>query len=315
LNVPLQISLFASLDGDIVPGSKLLFPLYYISLAVAVLDHWRRRGKLTAAGWGTVLVMAIPVVFDHATQGYANLPFATYVVLGTLVAAQAESTGRKGAWAMSGLCFGLAIWTRPEGLPVIGLAYIALLLASKRAASSWGLRWTWILPGLLLGGGWLAFVLVNGESGIPPNLLGNVKASILGGDGHLAALYWIGRYLLRDLLSPSVWGLYLPIVAVGSLLQLRRPRVQLRVEDRMILAAAAAAASFVFAFYYLISFSGNLEWWLDTGLSRMLMPSALLLALWAISPWVDSAGWGVSHVEAQPAVTLTARTGPDRSPP
>jgi hypothetical protein len=55
----------------------------------------------------------------------------------------------------------------------------------------------------------------------------------------------------------------------------------------MILATAVATGAFVLGFYYLISFSGDLQWWLDTGLSRMLLPSALLLAVWAVAPWVE----------------------------
>jgi hypothetical protein len=54
----------------------------------------------------------------------------------------------------------------------------------------------------------------------------------------------------------------------------------------LVLVASAALGVPIFVFYYLVSFSGDLIWWLDTGLSRMLLPSGLLLAVWAASQWI-----------------------------
>jgi hypothetical protein len=287
LNVSLQISLFALLDGDVVPGSKLLFPLYYASLTMSIFQHWRLRRPGASAGWATIAIAALPVVFDHSTQAYANLPFTTYVVLGCLLAVRSVESGRRGTWLLSGLCLGLAAWTRPEGVLVAAVTFAALWLAARGDSGPVRISWAWVLPGLLLGGGWMAFVAVRGEMGLPPGAFANLGAGVLAGDLHLSSFYWIGRYLARDALNPSVWGVFLPILLAGGVLQLRGQRDGTRVADRMLFGAGLAIAGFVLAFYYLISFSGNLEWWLDTGLSRMLMPSAVLMGVWALSPWIS----------------------------
>ena len=286
LNLPLQISAFASLDGDVVPGSKLIFPLYYGSLAIGLLAYLRQEGS-TMSGWAVVFVMALPIAFDHATQGYANLPFATYIVLGTLLAIQAASSGRKGTPAVSGIAFGLAVWTRPEGLVLVGAAFAALMLGARARGVRWKPGWAWVLPSLVIGGGWLAFSLANGETGPLQDMVSSATASLSAGQWNPSAFYWIGRYLARDMLRPSTWGLFLPVVAVGVILHVRRSRGRPQVRQWMLLGTALATGSLILGFYYLISFSGDLEWWLDTGLSRMLLPSALLLAVWAVAPWTE----------------------------
>jgi hypothetical protein len=237
-----------------------------------------------------VFLVALPIVFDHATQGYANLPFAVYVVLGCLLAVESATSGSKGSLAMSGLALGLAIWTRPEGLILVAVAYAALAAGARAGGLRWKPGWQWFLPALLIGGGWLAFGVAHGGSGPFPDLSGKAATSLAAGNLNLMAWYWIGRYLVRDAISPSVWGLLLAAVAVGGALQWRRARRRLEARDMMVLAAAVATGAVVLAFYYLVSFSGNLEWWLDTGLSRMLLPSALLLGVWAVTPWLEPVG-------------------------
>jgi hypothetical protein len=250
-----------------------------------VLAYLRHESSAMGS-WAAAFVMALPITFDHATQGYANLPFATYVVLGTLLAVRAASSGRRRMLALSGMAFGLAIWTRPEGLPMVAAAYLALLFAGRARGMAWRPGWEWLLPSISLAepGSHSAWRL--GTEPLSRHVEA-AKTAVLNEQLHLTAFYWIGRYLVRDLLRPAVWGLLLPVVALGTVLHLRKSQSLTAMPDWMILATAAATGVFVLAFYYLISFSGDLEWWLDTGLSRMLLPSALLLAGWSVAPWVE----------------------------
>jgi hypothetical protein len=140
---------------------------------------------------------------------------------------------------------------------------------------------------LILGGGWIVFTLVTGATGIAPGLLREAAVALSRGDFRLSSFYWIARYLARDLLQPSVWGLFLLLLAVGAVLALRNGAIRGR-KISLILVASAALGVPVVAFYYLVSFSGDLVWWLDTGLSRLLLPSGLLLAVWAASQWMPS---------------------------
>jgi hypothetical protein len=281
LNLPLQIAGFVALDGDVIPGSKLIPPLFYGSLALALIGYFRTR-RATLGAWAALFLIATPIVFDHATQAYANLPFAVYIVLGTLLAIEGTTTGRRGAFVLSGLGLGMAIWTRPEGLILVGALYATIFAATRVLPSSIRPDWVWLIPAVVVGGIWIAFSLTNGETTSMGGMLGNAAAAVRSGRINLGAFYWIGRYFLRDLFRPSVWGVLLPALVLGAYLHLRG---RTRTEEWILLSTAIAASVLILAFYYLVSFSGNLEWWLDTGLSRMLMPGGLLLALWAVSPW------------------------------
>jgi hypothetical protein len=58
-----------------------------------------------------------------------------------------------------------------------------------------------------------------------------------------------------------------------------------------LLAASAAVGAAIFIFYYLVSFSGDLEFWLGTGVERMFLPAGVLawLGLGALSAQAGAA--------------------------
>ncbi len=116
LNIPLQISIFRLLDGDVLPGSKLIFPVYFISLVLGAYRFWRRYVEWKFAAMGALLLASLPIVFEHGTIGYANLPFTTYLVLGLLHVLEGISGGDARGQIIGGLLLGLATWTRPEGV-------------------------------------------------------------------------------------------------------------------------------------------------------------------------------------------------------
>ena len=70
LNVPLLISVFTWLGGDILPGSKLIFPAFLASVSLGAYAFWIRQGVSTLlAGLGMLLVASVPSIFLHATIG------------------------------------------------------------------------------------------------------------------------------------------------------------------------------------------------------------------------------------------------------
>ena len=83
LNLPLLIATYR-FSGDILPASKLIAPLFYISLCIGCLRFWWQRdvSPLTASA-GAIGLAATPILFEHATLGYANLPYTAYLVLGS----------------------------------------------------------------------------------------------------------------------------------------------------------------------------------------------------------------------------------------
>ncbi|MCK4901556.1 MAG: hypothetical protein KAS38_22425, partial [Anaerolineales bacterium] len=79
LNIPVLIGALKVLFTDILPASKLVFSGYYIGL-MFILYHalcwFGTRRSIT--GLATLLVGTAPLVFRHATLGYANLAMSFY---------------------------------------------------------------------------------------------------------------------------------------------------------------------------------------------------------------------------------------------
>jgi len=278
LNLPLLISIFRLVDGDVLPGSKLIFPMMYLSLALGCYGFWRHlRVRPWVAGLGMLLIATTPVVFEHGTIGYANLPFACYLVLSVLWYVRANRVGQTGHYVLSGILLGLACWTRPEGL-IIGLVVVAALFAARRLAPQGEVRYAaWLVPAALIGGAWGVFAaLYAGESQIS-GAVRTAYHTITEGHLNLHALYRIARYFVRQLLTPSVWGMAFAVCAIAILSRVRGLRPKASPLAFAILMAALGAAVAVIGSYYVASFSGpSLDWWLGTGFNRMLIPGVVL---------------------------------------
>jgi multidrug transporter EmrE-like cation transporter len=82
LNLPIQISLFRLFSGDWLPGSKLIFPIYYLALTLGAFSLLQQRLGWKRAGLGALILAATPIILQHGTLGYANLPFTAYLVPG-----------------------------------------------------------------------------------------------------------------------------------------------------------------------------------------------------------------------------------------
>jgi len=281
LNIPLLISFFAEVDGDILPGSKLIFPLFYASLIVGCYRFWRRqRVPGPFSSLGLLTLASVPVVYDHATLGYANLPEACYLVLGCLYAVEGSLSQSSGMQLMSGILLGLAVWTRPEGVVLVLLSVFVLILTLKLVGRA-HLRWAiWLLPVLVLGGVWLAFARNYTGSSQFGGILTSVWKRWMRGAFNLSALRMIGVYSVRQAIDLNVWGLMTPVII--ALAWIGRGRLTPKAGPAVLplLAVGLSTGAAVLVFYYLASFGGPpLDWWLSTGLDRTALPSVVLLAV------------------------------------
>ncbi len=123
LNIQLTISSFHLLDGDVLPGSKLLFPFFLSAILLAAYSSWRRAGHSDV--WAGVLILAVgtvPLILDHSTTGYTNLPFSAYLILGCLMVLEGAQCDNHRQQLLGGLLLAGAVWTRQEGLLVVALA-------------------------------------------------------------------------------------------------------------------------------------------------------------------------------------------------
>ena len=280
LNLPLAIAAVRLIDGDVLPGSKIVFALFYLALVLGCYVFLLRAGLLArVAALGALLIATTPIVLDHGTNGYANLPMAAYLVLGVLYAIHGIGEGSARLQLVSGVLFGLACWTRPEGVMVVGavMGTLAVFFAVQRRGRA--LHLTWLTPVLIFTVPWLAFSSVYAGEGEIVRTLKVGLSSIRMGSLHLDAFFKIVRYYGHQLLFPRLWGVLLPVwvllLALGWLRARRWPRVTVSA----LLVATAATATMSALHFYAVSFLGVLEEYLATSANRMFLSSAILLTL------------------------------------
>jgi len=282
-NIPLLIASFKLLGGDLLPGSKLIFPLFYASLIAGCYQFWRHfKIPSSIAGLGALFVASIPVVFEHSTIGYVNLPFATYIALGCFLAIMGISDQDSKKQAISGILFGFACWTRPEGIFLVPIIVIALLIAFKISSLQPVRIIYWLLPILIIGGTW--FVFLNQHSG-PSHLSAGVQhllQSTIQGQLPWEVLPKILRTLLRHAITLDTWGFVFPAAVVLVILNCRKLHPKRYPELFTLLAPMFVTAVAMIFFYVLGSFDADLDFMMSTGLDRMFLPFIVLTAAWTI---------------------------------
>jgi len=160
LNLPLQVALFHLLDGDLLPGSKLLYPIYGLSLCLALFTFLRRqRVDWLAAALGSLLLGTVPIVFFHSVEGFANLHFTFYLTAGILWGVQGVHSGSVRDQWLAGLLLGLAAWTRPEGIIYSLGALVVFVLAARITKQGRVSIAALGVPVALLAGAWFLFGL------------------------------------------------------------------------------------------------------------------------------------------------------------
>lgn len=286
LNIPIGIAVFRILQGDTEPLSKLLFPLIYASLVAGCVLFWTRRGvPTTFSALGGILVASVPLVFDHGSNGYANLAFASYLVLGTLCLVEGLTDGESPMLLLAGILLGFACWTRAEAvgyvLVILGLGF-GLSLVYRI-----GLHGIVIVsvPVILIYAPWWIVAGASISSGIQGHALSSawlsIRQGILGWEG-LATLVRAGG---RHLATPATWGFLLPASAFLLVWGLVRPQQPPDRTQAPLIAAAALTGALTAGIFYIRSFTltgtafGGL---LVRSLDRHLLPALILLAIAAV---------------------------------
>lgn len=283
LNTPLLIAAFDILSGDELPGSKAIFPMLFFCLILGCFTFLtQRKVKTQVAGLGASFLATTPFIFEHGTIGYANLPFGIFLALGVFHGIQGFLEGERGRQTVSGIMFALAAWTRPEGVLVIPLVIVALFVA-HRITRQGRIYWRhWLMPIFIIVGPWMVFLQRYSSDSLILSAARVTLAAIGDGELRLGSFYLTGRYMIGQLLTPSIWGIAFPVAVILLALNLWKLRPRDNPDLFFILfAGLAMALSTVFHFYF-VTFLGAQASWLTTSANRMFIPAAILLISWIV---------------------------------
>jgi hypothetical protein len=299
LNLPLQVALFHMLDGDLLPGSKLLYPIFGLSLCLALFAFLRRQhvDRLTA-GLGALLLGTVPIVFFHSVEGFANLHFTFYLTAGIFWGVWAVQTGAIREQWLAGLLLGLAAWTRPEGV-LYSLGVPILLTATARI-----LRWGRVSPAALalpvaaIAGSWFLFDL-SGAHLRGSNLdeaVSRAASEVAAGEIDLSGLWTILRVFGRAAFVPflamfpavsaTAWGALFPALLLLLLPRLGqlRPRVD-PARFALLLQWLFVAATNVAVFYIRSYSKPAFTAFIERTFPRAFLPTAVLMT--ALAVWIS----------------------------
>jgi hypothetical protein len=281
LNIPIQISLFELLGGDLAPASKLVFTAYFASLLLGCHAFLRRAGaSRPLAGLCALLLATTPVVFYQGTVGYANLPMASYVVLGTFLAVQAVRHDDRRALLLSGSLFGFAAWTRIEGA-LLGACAIGALALTFRSLRRNPLKLLmWVGSSAVVSLPWLVFFVIFGRAN--SQAMGAVAESwtAIGNDDlHIGAITTILGFARRTLLNIENWGILVPLAVALLAMGWRELRRGSQSDAVILLGVSAATGLGAGMLFYVGSWvTRGLFGWLQRGFDReILAPATLLL--------------------------------------
>jgi len=273
INLPLQISFFRLLSGDLAPGSKLLFPFYYISLVLGTYAFLQKRSNWKIGLVGALLLGTIPIVVEHATIGYANLPFTVYLVLGLIGIVEGVEGKNTGDQIVGGIMLGFASWTRPEGAYLILPMLLAIYMGMRFLQTSQSFRVrAWILPPIIFISVWQAFMTANGHQSFFGSVLNIAWNALKRGDLNISAFYWTARYAARQVIDPRVWGFIVPVGLLIVVLHWRRLFSKTSSSLLFLGVPAAIGVLSLFVYYYLASFRQEIHYLLGTSVNRLFMP-------------------------------------------
>jgi hypothetical protein len=225
-NIHLLVALFRLADGDVVPGSKLLFPIYFFSLLLGCFGLWNKYGvRKEFSLLGVLCLSSTPIIFEHATLSWANLPFSVYLVLGVFYLIDAIKTQNKNKIWISGILSAAAVWTRPEGIGyalIIGLVLVVMVFIRKIRKS---VIISCFAPSLLVILGWMTFSykwMAGDEIG---TVITNFIPALVKGDIRPGLIGQLLTYAVTRFASIGTWGFLfwiIIILLIGGAIRMRK---------------------------------------------------------------------------------------------
>lgn len=278
-NIHLLIALFRLADGDVLPGSMLIFPAFCLALLAGCHDFWVRHGvRKEISLLGIALIFSTPVIFLHSTLDWGNLPFSAYLVLGVFYTVYGLEARRSNTFWIAGLLVAFATWTRPEGIGYAIALGVLLLVTGVILRVPKRFVYAWFVPIVLVATSWMIFSLrwIAGDEigGVTKSFL----SSFIRGDLRSGILGHLINYAGTRFTSMGTWGLLLLIAVVLLLGGAIRLRKGIPLQFAFVLAAALVNLAIPLFMFYAAAFDKtDLIGFLNVSFDRAQFHGAILL--------------------------------------
>ena len=262
---------------------KIVFPLFYVSLAALVCGAVRRVANLQSALVTAIALGCMPVLtlLPGAASGYADVPLAASVAGAACFTYMALRTrDLRYANIATGLLI-VAVWTKAEGVILAGAIGLSALGAAgtidRRRLSA--LLW---IPALALVP-WQVAIRLNGAQ---PT--GDFRALTFSGMSNVVdTLILVWPLVIKELMRPGHWGLVWPCFFASALLMVAGRR---STRADWFLAAAVLIPLKVYACMYVFSAWPDVSAHVGFSISRLLVPLAPMATFFVVRQLVDDLG-------------------------
>ena len=283
-NIHLSIAVFRLLDGDSLPGSKLLFPILMLCTVVGCYIAWRRIGiDWPLAYAGAFTVATVPILFLHSTIGFANVPFTTYIVTGSLWLSLGLIQSRQTDLLLAGLMYAFAVWTRPEGIGFVILLSASIWFVARLLKVPQVRMVSVVSPIAVVSAVWLAFSAEYVRRGEIGEVLAGFASSVLDVSAKSDQIFKLLSYSANNFSDPSIWGL--AVYALPALLTVgfwrSRRRGPINHSIWLVLVAGGVALLVPLGMFFVaLSTKSDATTFLGVSFGRAMF-SALILLFWS----------------------------------
>ncbi|MEJ2552171.1 MAG: hypothetical protein P8Y98_07730 [Anaerolineales bacterium] len=281
-NIHIMIAIFKLVDGDILPGSKLILPLFCASLLLGCFVTLReQRVQSPYASIGMLTIFSLPIVFTHATIGWSNFIFTTYIILGVIYFTNGIAHQRSSYQILGTYLLAFAAWTRPEGVGyslslIIGTIGITLIVRKRISLTKW------LLPAVLIPASYLIFSSAFLQVGEIGATLKRFSETVADDSFSLRPFVFLLEYTWNKLRLVEDWGYILPVLVflgIGFLGQIRYRKLDLRTLTLFTAAATGVIFTLTLFFVAYADKANQYRDYLNVSLNRAIMPAMILLLL------------------------------------
>ena len=289
LHVLILIATFKQWFGELLPASKMIFPLYFLSFLLLSYDFLRQRIARHIAGLSVLALASTPIFITHAEISYANLPFTFYYVAATLLGMstlkERPLLANLARALLASFLFALGMWTRPEGIALSSLGMLVVMLTGWfqwNTADRKPLVLALFTPFVAVVVLWMTTSnRIYTQSLRAGSTFTEMLGQVLTGDLHMYELGITIRFFFTDAFySYMDWGLLGLGISLLTLSLLVGKEYGLA-KDMLILNGVMAGVGVVGIFYF-ASFNAlgacDLSCYLTGGMHRFIMPG--MAALW-----------------------------------